>query len=73
MKTQSNHGQGWLIAIFLLLSILAHATTITWINPLGGNWSVASNWSPSQVPGADDTAVINIDGNYTVALDTTAS
>ena len=58
---------------FFALGGIASATTVTWVNPEGGNWSQATNWSPTQVPGSADTAVINIDGNYTVTLDVAAS
>lgn len=51
----------------------AQAATITWTNTSGGNWSVLSNWSPNQVPGAADTAEISMSGTYTVALDTSIS
>ena len=46
------------------------ATTINWTNAAGGNWSVAANWSPNQVPGSSDDAVITNAGAYTVTLNT---
>src|SRR5215467_9336545 len=46
--------------------------TITWTNSNGGGWSTASNWSPNQVPGAGDTALINKSGTYTVTLNVNA-
>jgi hypothetical protein len=36
--------------------------TITWANSSGGDWDTAANWSPAQVPGAGDDAVINTAG-----------
>src|ERR1017187_5127731 len=59
---------------FIVLALLAiasvtHATTITWTNTAGGNWSVAANWSPNQVPGSSDTAILTNDGTYTVTMD----
>jgi hypothetical protein len=36
--------------------------TVTWINPLGGDWDTASNWSSGQVPGPSDDAIINVPG-----------
>jgi hypothetical protein len=42
---------------------------VTWVNPAGGNWSVASNWSTGVVPGAGDVVNIDLDGTYTVTLD----
>jgi hypothetical protein len=47
--------------------------TITWINTSGGNWSNPNNWSPSQVPGPTDQAVISEAGNYSVSLDVNAT
>src|SRR4051812_33551195 len=41
---------------------------LTWTNAAGGNWSVAANWSPNQVPGASDSVLITADGTYTVVL-----
>src|ERR1039457_2346957 len=63
---------------FIVLALLAiasvtHATTITWTNTAGGNWSVAANWSPNQVPGASDTAQITTSGTYAVTNSGTAS
>src|ERR1017187_8605147 len=60
---------------FIVLALLAiasvtHATTINWTNTAGGNWSVAANWSPNQVPGSSDNAVITTTGSYTVTLNT---
>lgn len=40
-----------------------------WINPAGGNWSVAANWLNGQVPSADDIAVFDEPGTYTVTVD----
>ena len=47
---------------------LASAATIAWTNTTGGDWSVAGNWNPNQVPGASDTAVIT-NNSVTVTLD----
>jgi hypothetical protein len=32
--------------------------TVFWINPAGGDWSVASNWNTGTLPGANDDVVI---------------
>ena len=49
------------------------AATITWTNSSGGNWNVADNWSPNQVPGAADTALINTPGIYIVNVNGSAN
>ena len=60
-----------LLAVLSLLTLgsLAHCATITWTNTSGGNWSVASNWSPNQVPTNTDNVLITNAGTYTVNLD----
>jgi hypothetical protein len=35
-------------------------STVTWINPAGGDWDTPSNWSTGQVPGAGDSVVIDL-------------
>jgi hypothetical protein len=63
------------VLIFLISSPILRlpAATITWTNTLGGNWNVASNWSPNAVPGATDTANITTAGSYSVALNANAT
>jgi hypothetical protein len=34
------------------------ASTVAWINPAGGPWEVAANWSGGRVPGPDDDVLI---------------
>jgi hypothetical protein len=45
----------------------------TWTNAAGGAWSVGANWDRGTPPGPADTAVIELDGNYSVVLDQSAS
>ncbi len=52
---------------------MAGAATITWNNASGGNWGASANWTPNQVPGAGDDAVIALDGTYTVIVNVNAS
>jgi T5SS/PEP-CTERM-associated repeat protein len=33
---------------------------VRWINPAGGSFDVAENWSPERVPGSDDVAVFDL-------------
>jgi len=42
--------------------------TYTWNNALGGNWSESTKWTPNGIPGAGDTAIISLNGTYTVTL-----
>jgi fibronectin-binding autotransporter adhesin len=60
-----------LSAVLALLAFAsaAHSATITWTNPVGGNWSDAANWSPNQVPTNTDNVLITTPGTYTVNLD----
>ncbi len=55
-----------LVTAFALHLSHVRAADIYWTNTLGGNWSDAVNWSPNQVPGTDDNALITQDGTYTV-------
>jgi hypothetical protein len=56
------------IILMLITALSSQADMISWTNTAGGNWNVAANWSPNQVPGAGDTAIITNDGSYTVTL-----
>jgi hypothetical protein len=53
-----------------IINFMSHAASIAWTNTADGNWSVAVNWSPNSVPGANDLAFITNNGTYSVALDT---
>ena len=46
----------------------ARGATYSWNNPAGGSWSIASNWSPSGIPGEGDIANVTLAGTYTVSL-----
>jgi hypothetical protein len=43
---------------------------ISWSAGNTGNWTTASNWSPAQVPGSSDDALINAPGAYLVTVGT---
>jgi hypothetical protein len=43
-------------------------STVAWVNPAGGSWNTAANWSTGAVPGAGDDVVIDQPGNVTVTL-----
>ena len=47
--------------------------TRSWLDPVGGFFSDASNWSGSTVPGASDIAAFDLGSNYTVAFVTNPS
>src|SRR5437762_446788 len=34
-------------------------STVNWINPAGGDWDTASDWSGGQLPGSGDDVTIN--------------
>ncbi len=44
------------------------AADITWTNPNGGSWNVATNWTPAQIPSANDHAFITLPGTYAVSV-----
>jgi hypothetical protein len=55
-----------ILAAALILARPVRAADIVWTNLAGGNWSVAANWNPNQVPGAGDTAYLTNSGTYAV-------
>ena len=72
MKLLSN-----LILTLLLLTASSGSTraaAISWNNPSGGNWNVATNWFPGQVPGpGDDVYIYLADSSYAVNINTNTS
>src|SRR5207247_1952386 len=61
------------LLLLMLGTIAANSATMTWTNTGGGNWSVAANWSPNQVPGSSDNAIITASGTYTVTFNASAT
>jgi len=61
------------LAVLTLSTQLVRATDLVWTNTVGGNWNVAANWSPNQVPTAADSVFITNAGNYTVSITTADS
>ena len=55
------------VALFVA-ALSAQAAVMNWTNTSGGNWNVAANWLPNQVPSTNDIAVITNAGIYTVTL-----
>lgn len=44
-----------------------------WTNPSGGAWHLTTNWDPRGDPGAGDTVVFDLSGQYTVDASTLAA
>jgi probable HAF family extracellular repeat protein/T5SS/PEP-CTERM-associated repeat protein len=44
-----------------------------WTNPSGGAWHLTTNWDPQGDPGAGDTVVFDLSGQYTVNASTLAA
>jgi hypothetical protein len=61
------------LTLLLFQTALAQTQTRIWTNTAGGNWNVAANWSPNQVPSAANTVIITNSGNYTVTLNVDAT
>ncbi len=47
---------------------IAGGPVIEWLAAGNGQWQDSANWSGGTVPGADDVAVINVPGTYTVSM-----
>ncbi len=62
-----------LAPVWWLAAFDTHAADIVWTNTAGGNFNVAANWSPNQVPGADDRAFITNNGTYAVTFNASAT
>jgi hypothetical protein len=60
------------IAIILLGGLLspstARAATVTWKDPVSGNWADGTKWSSGSKPGVADDVVIDADGSYVVTV-----
>jgi Putative Ig domain len=54
------------LLVFFMLCASARAATFMWANTNGGDWDIATNWTPPQVPASGDDAVITNAGTYTV-------
>jgi hypothetical protein len=60
------------LLLSLALTLPAAADSIHWINPAGGNFEDAGNWSSGTVPGAEDIAGFNLPAPINVTLNTDA-
>lgn len=61
------------LTVLLLLCQSIFAVTVSWNNPAGGQWTVATNWNPAKVPTASDDVAITLPGSYVVTLDQNAT
>jgi hypothetical protein len=52
---------------FSLVGGFSQPAALLWTNLAGGDWNVASNWSPNFVPTKNDNAVINVAVTVTVS------
>ena len=66
MKLPSKHLLPALSALCLLATAL-NAADLVWVGGTGF-WNAAANWSPAQIPGAADRAIITNNGTYTVVV-----
>jgi hypothetical protein len=55
-------------ASFDVLERRSLLAVVNWIAATGGDWNVGSNWSTGQVPGPNDTAVIDLSGSPTISI-----
>ncbi len=53
--------------------LTATAATLVWTNTTGGNWNVAANWSPNQLPTVADDVFITNNGTYAVTLNVSST
>src|SRR5262245_47358492 len=47
-------------------ALLSEVPNGIWINPNGGAWEVASNWTNNAIPGPNDDVKINFGGAVTI-------
>ncbi|MCO5053866.1 MAG: Ig-like domain-containing protein [Verrucomicrobiae bacterium] len=61
------------VGIWLAFLPQLQAATLTWTNNVSGSWHEPGNWSPNQVPGAADIAVLNRYVTVTVTNNVTSA
>ncbi len=63
------------LAITLLAAgaLGASMAALSWNNPAGGSASIATNWTPNQVPTAADALTYNMAGTYTVTFNSSTT
>ncbi|MBK7998201.1 MAG: hypothetical protein IPK15_05580 [Verrucomicrobia bacterium] len=73
MKTHALLAPGLYLSLTIVAGLFSDAfrssaADITWTNPNGGSWNVATNWNPSQIPSTNDHAIITLPGTYAVSV-----
>ncbi|HEX4343136.1 MAG TPA: hypothetical protein VH255_07080, partial [Verrucomicrobiae bacterium] len=53
--------------------ISTHAATFHWASTNSGDWNIATNWTPAQVPASGDDVIITNGGTYQVTNNTAAT
>lgn len=61
------------ILILLFVQFSTAQNNYSWVGGTSSSWNEMANWSPAAVPGVNDTALITMDGDYTVILDVDAT
>jgi hypothetical protein len=69
---QNPHKLKGYCAVLLMTAWAAQAATVSWRGGTG-DWNTATNWSPSQVPGSGDSALITASGTYTVTVNSSVA
>ncbi|HEY5297312.1 MAG TPA: putative Ig domain-containing protein [Verrucomicrobiae bacterium] len=54
------------VSCLIVATGIVRAATVTWANTNSGNWNVATNWIPAQVPASGDDVIITNAGTYSV-------
>ena len=55
--------------LLILTTPTSYARRTTWdLNPISGDWNTAANWTPSHVPGGEDTAIFAVSNQTDVSL-----
>jgi len=68
---KSRQNLGFLACLFCFIIINAatvYGAEVRWQNPGNGNWNTASAWNTGSVPTAEDDVFIDVDGTYTVTI-----
>jgi hypothetical protein len=73
---KSRQNLSFLACLFCLLimnTAAVYGAEVRWQNPVNGNWNTASAWNSGSVPTAGDDVFIDVDGTYTVTINSTVT